>query len=163
VNIARTTYDQKLEIIQPSIDRLSRLALPVSAAGLVDPLSTSPLALIDGELLQVNASEQWARASAAASPSFLCFEDRGFPNNQAAKKVAGILGPSGFLFDTIVFDSALTVLGADLQMGTINDSARLGANGRAGLIDYSSGVRLGYVFKTAATNGGLLRVFWTQS
>jgi hypothetical protein len=49
-------------------------------------------------------------------------------------------------------------------MGTINDATRLGANGRSGLIAYSSGVRLGYVFSVASANGGtLLRVFWTQS
>jgi hypothetical protein len=158
------SYDRQLEIIQPSVDRLIRLPLPVSDAGLVNPLSTSPLALIDGELLQPNTSGQWARASDAAKPSFLCFEERGFPNNTAAKKVAGIMGPSGFLFDTIVFNSGLTTQGAALQMGTINDATRLGANGRSGLIAYSAGVRLGYVFSVASANGGtLLRVFWTQS
>lgn len=156
------SYDRQLEIVQPSVDRLIRLPLPVSDAGLVNPLSTSPLALIDGELLQQNASGQWARGSDAAKPSFLCFEERGFPNNTAARKVAGIMGPSGFLFDTIVFNTGLTTLGAAVQLGTINDAARLGATGRTGLIAYSAGVRLGYVFQTASSTG-LLRVFWTQS
>lgn len=155
------SYDRQLEIIQPSIDRLARLPLPVSQAGLVDPLSTSPLALIDGELLQINSSGQWARASSTASPSFLCFEDRGFPGNTAAKKIAGILGPSGFLFDTLVFDTAVVSVGAKVQYGTINDSARLGANGRAGLVAYSSGVCLGYVMRPSAVNGGKLQVFWS--
>ena len=157
------SYDRQLEIIQPSIDRLSRLALPVSAPGLVDPLSTSPLALIDGELMQVNSSGQWARASNVAAPSFLCFEDRGFPSNTAAKKVAGIMGPSGSLLDTLVVDTAVVPVGAALAMGTINAATRLGANGRTGFIAYASGVRLGYVFKPAASNGQKLQVFWTQS
>jgi hypothetical protein len=151
------SYDRKFEVIQPTLDRLSRKTLEVDDLQLLNP--TYSLALIPGELVQLSSVYKFKRATDAAVPSFFSIEDRGDYGPQAARKLSAIMGGS-FEADTIVFSTALTSVGAAVQMGTVNN-ALSGSVNRAGLVASSGGIILGYVTKVASNNGGLIRVLQT--
>lgn len=143
------SYDRQFEIVMPTFDRVMRMPVEVSDPLLVLPTSTSPLALIDGELLQFNATGKWARATDATKPSYFCLDERGDTNVQASKRLTAVVGPSMFI-DTLVFDTALTTLGAELGQGNVT----VGGGTRSGLVAASTNFVLGYIVKTAAVNGG---------
>lgn len=150
------SYDRQFEVIMPSLDRLVRKPLEVADSGLLDPTSTSPVALIDGELVQLNTAYKWARGSTTTTPSFFTIEDRGDYGVQAARKLS-VIFLGGFEADTVVFDTALTTLGAPLMSGAVNNSLS-GSVARRGLIAHTStNVVLGYVTRVASTNGNKLR------
>lgn len=150
------SYDRKFEVLFPSLDRLVRRPLTVADAGLVNPTGTSPVPLIDGEFVQINADEKYARATSTTQLAYACIEWRGAYEVQSSKKMSA-LAVGGYIADTIVFDTALTVLGAPVMIGTVNNAA-VGSVNRAGLIAHTStNLVIGYVIKLAASNGGLLR------
>lgn len=154
------SYDRKFSILQPSLDRLTRKPLEVANTALLNPNSTSPLALIDGEIVQLNSSYQWTRGSDATKPGFFCIEDRGDYGVQASRKLSAIMGGGGFEADTIVYDTALTTLGAAVGQGTVNNSLS-GSVARWGLVAAGGNIVIGYVTRLAAQNGNLLRFFCT--
>lgn len=154
------SYDRKFEVIQPTLDRLVRKTLEVDDLRLLDPNSSAVVPLIQGELMQLTATYKFARASNAAAPSFFSIEDRGDLGPQASRKLSVIMGGGAFECDTIVFNTGLTTIGAAVQMGTVNN-ALSGSLARSGLVASSGGVILGFVTRTAALNGGLLRVLQT--
>lgn len=150
------SYDRQFEVIMPSLDRLVRKPLEVADAGLLDPTGTSPVPLIDGELVQVNASYQWARGTTTTSPSHFTIEDRGDYGVQASKKLSAILA-GGFEADTVVFDTAVTTLGAALMAGNVSN-ALSGSVTRRGLVAHTStNVVIGYVMRPHASNNNKLR------
>lgn len=152
------SYDRKFEIILPTLDRLSRMPLEVADLGLINPQSTSPVPLIDGELVFVDSTFKWARATDAAKPSFFVIEDRGDYGVQASRKMSAITSPGvGFWADTVVFDTALTTLGAQLMLGTVNNTLS-GSVNRSGLVAHTgTNIKLGWVTRLAAVNGNRLR------
>jgi hypothetical protein len=154
------SYDRKFEIVQPTLDRLTRKPLEVADVRLLDPHNLAVVPLIDGELVQVNATYKWARAADAAAPSFFTLEDRGDTGVQASRKLSAIMGGGAFECDTIVYNTGLVTLGAAVQLGTVNNSLS-GSVNRAGLVASAGGLVLGYVMRTAATNGGRLRILQT--
>jgi len=154
------SYDRKFEIVRPSLDRLNRHPLEVADTRLIDPSNTVVVPLIDGELVQNNSENKWLRATTAAAPSFFVIEDRGDYGVQASRKLSALMGPT-FLADTIVYDTALTTLGAAVQLGTVNNSLS-GSVARAGLVASAGGLIVGYVMRLAAVNGGRLQFIQTM-
>lgn len=152
------SYDRKFEIILPTLDRLSRMPLEVADLGLLNPQSTSPVPLIDGELVTVDATFKWARATDASKPSFFSIEDRGDYGVQASRKLSAITSPGmNFWADTVVFDTALVTLGQAVMLGTVNNTLS-GSVNRAGLIAHTgTNFKLGWVMRLAAVNGNRLR------
>lgn len=155
------SYDRKFAVVQPTLDRLSRKTLEVSDTRLLDPNNVAVVPLIDGELVFVDATYKWIRATDAAKPSFFTIEDRGDYGVQASRKLSAIMGGGAFECDTIVYNTGLTTLGAGVQLGTVNNSLS-GSVNRSGLIASAGGLVIGYVMRTAATNGGLLRILQTM-
>lgn len=154
------TFDRKFDIIQPTLDRLMRKPLEVANLGLLNPTGTSPVPLIDGEIVQMDASYKWARGTDATKPGFFCIEDRGDYGVQASRKLSAILGPT-FEADTVVFDDVgIVTLGMALMAGAVNN-ALSGSVARWGLIPAGVGITLGYVTRLPASNGGRLRFIQT--
>ncbi len=149
------SYDRQFEIKYPTLDLVYRQAITVADPLLVDPNSTSPLALIDGELVQFDTTQKWARATNVAAPSYFVIDERGDTTVQVSKRLSAVCGPSMFV-DTVVFNTALTTLGASVGLGSVT----LGGT-RAGLVASGGNYILGYIVKVAATNGGKLQVHVT--
>lgn len=152
------SVDRKFEILRPSMDRLSRLPLEVANLGLINPTSTSPLALVDGEVVQIDTAGKWARATDATKPSHVVIDERGDYGIQASRKLTAVVGGGNFIANTVIFNSGLTTLGTPVKFGSVT----IETLARAGLVDQAgSGIILGYVMKVAAVNGGKLQVLWT--
>lgn len=154
------SFDRQFEVVRPTLDRLTRQALEVADVRLLDPHNTDVVPLIDGEFAQEDATYKWVRATDAARPSHAVLEWRGDTGVQASRKLS-VLRLGGYEADTIVFDAALTTLGAALGLGTVNNAA-VGSVARAGLIAVGGNLRIGFITRTAATNGGRLRFLQTQ-
>lgn len=155
-----SSFDRKFEIIQPTLDRLTRKPLEVANQGLLNPQGVAPVPLIDGELVQVTATYKWDRASDASKPSFFSIEDRGDYGVQASRKLSVVMGPT-FEADTVVFDTVgIVTLGMAVQMGVVNN-ALSGSLARAGLVASAGGIILGYVLRLPASNGNRLRFIQT--
>lgn len=151
------SYDRKFNVLFPSLDRLIRQDLEVSDLGLINPTGTSPVPLIDGELVIMDASNKWIRATDPALPAFHVIEDRGDYGVQASRKMAAIVSPGmNFQAETIVFDTALATLGQALMGGAVNNAA-VGGVARRGLVAHTgSNVKLGFVLRLPAGNRNLL-------
>lgn len=153
------SYDRQFEVVRPSWDKLTRPNLEVADTQILNPESTTPLALIGGEWLQEDANYKLIRAidtgGSLLRPSFACIEWRGDYGVQAARKIA-VLMHGSYTADTVVFDSVLTTLGGKLQVGPVTFNGT-----RSGLIAGTSGFTIGYVTRVAANNGGRLRFIQT--
>lgn len=154
------SYDRKFEVVQPTLDRLIRKPLEAADPKLLDPTSVAPVALIQGELVFMDATYKWIRATDANKPSFFSVEDRGDFGVQASRKLSAIMGGGAFECDTIVYNPAVVAVGAAVQLGVVNNSLS-GSVNRSGLVASAGGIILGYVTRPAATNGGLLRILQT--
>lgn len=151
------SFDRKFEIVLPTLDRLSRMPLEVNDLGLINPQGTSPVPLIDGELVFLSSTGKYIRATDPTVPSFFVIEDRGDYGVQASRKMSAVIGPHGFVANTLVFDTAIATLGQSLMLGTVNNSA-VGSVNRAGLVPHTgSNRRLGFVLRLPATNRNLLQ------
>jgi hypothetical protein len=149
-------FDRQFEVIMPSLDRLVRKPLEVADTGLIDPTGTSPVPLIDGEFVEINAAYKYARATNTDRPVYAVIEDRGDYGVQASRKLS-VLFIGGYEADTVVFDTAVTTLGTALKIGSVNNSLS-GSVARAGLVAQGgSGLIVGYVLRPAASNSNKLR------
>lgn len=153
--------------------------LPVQARDfpLADPNLANPLnavALVDGEWMTLNASYQIVRASDVATPgaeatlqSFPLWAERGRYDVQAiANRKMPILYLGGWEFDTRIFDaaaaigtgSAITTVLQPVKVATIT----LGGRNYTGLVGSDNAdagaIRVGYVTRLPANNGGKLRI-----
>jgi hypothetical protein len=149
------SYDRKFEVIKPDLSMLYRDSIEVADTAILNPESTSPPALIDGEMMQINASGQLIRAANVTQLCFAAMEDRGDYGVQASRKVS-ILRIGGYVANTAVFNAGLTTLGAPVMNGDVT----VGSLTRRGLVAWSTtpgDLIVGYVMKLAANNGGLLR------
>lgn len=153
-------FDRRFEILHPTIDRLDLQDLEVADTDILSPDSISPVPLIDGELVQVDANFKYVRGLTAnfAQPSFFTVEWRGDFGVQASRKLAAV-NAGGFWADTIVWDGAPT-LGERLEMATITN-ARFGGVARAGLRPFTTGAVLGFAMRLPGSNGGRLRFVQT--
>jgi len=147
------SFDRQFEVVAPDLSVLFRKPLEVADLGLLDPESTSPVPLIDGEFVQLNAAYKYIRSVDPTKLSYATIEDRGDYGVQASRKLSALFLGS-YEADTVVFNSALTTLGAPLMIGAVT----IGGLVRAGLVAHTgSNIIIGYVNRTAATNGGRLR------
>lgn len=147
------SVDRKFAVLRPSLDRLVRAPLEVANTALLNPVSTSPLAMVDGELVQLDSTGKYIRATDATKPSFFVIDERGDYGVQASRKLTAIMCGS-YLADTVLFDPALTTWGVALKMGVVS----IESQNRACLIAQGgSGIILGYVMKVASANGGKLQ------
>ncbi len=156
------SYDRKFEVIAPTLDKLTRLPLEVETLGLLNPQGTNPVPLIDGELVALGATGKYIRATNASAPAFFSIEDRGDYGVQASRKLSALIGPPGYIANTIVFDPANLVLGSPLMAGTVNTVAT-GSVVRRGLILDTGSLRLGYVIKVPGINRNLLQFISVMS
>lgn len=149
--------DRKFEVLRPTLDRLVRSSQEVGNLGLTNPIGSSPVPLVDGELVQM-VGGKWVRATDATKPSFFWLEDRGDAGVQASRKGAAIVGGGNFWINTVLFDTALTTEGTAVKFGsvTVEGIARAGLVAQGG-----SGIITGYVMKPAAVNGGRLQILVT--
>ena len=154
------TFDRKFAVVQPTLDRLVRKPLEVTDTRLLDPTNGSVVPLIDGELVQLTSDYKWNRGSDTSKPAFFTIEDRGDYGVQASRKLSAIMGGGAFECDTIVFDTALTTLGAAVEAGAVNNSLS-GSVARWGLVAHSAGIIIGYITRPALGNNGLLRILQT--
>lgn len=138
------SYDRQFEIVKPDLASMIREPLVPSDMGLVNPVGTSPVPLIDGELVQHTTLRKWARATDAAAPSFFVLDERGDPVTQVARKLTACLGGPSFTCRTIVYNTALNTLYAGVGLGTVNNSLS-GSVNRAGLIAVGGNYRLGFI------------------
>jgi hypothetical protein len=144
-----SAFDRQFEIVKPDLTYLIRHALPVADTGLITYDSTSPLALCDGELVQINTSNQYIRATDVAAPSFFVWDTRGTPEVKASGKLSAVIGGSSFVARTFFFDAALSSIGAGVGLGPSLASANWTGN-RAGLAAVSTNYRLGTVLRVAS-------------
>lgn len=155
------SYDRKFEIVKPDLEYLIREVRSPAVDGLVIPDGTSPVPLIDGELVQFNSEGKYARMTDATAPSFFVLDERGAPVVRSARKFTAIMGGSSFFCRTIVYDTALTTLNARVGAGAVNNSLS-GTVARTGLIAASTNWVLGVIIEVAsAANGNRLGVFIT--
>lgn len=148
------SVDRKFEVLRPTLDRLCRAPLEVANKALLNPSSTSPLALVDGELVSLDSTGKWIRTTSATIPAFFNIEDRGDTGVQASGKLAAIVGGGSFWANTVIYDDTTLVVGSPLMWGTVTveSLARSGVLLRTG-----SNLILGYVLKLPANNGGKLQ------
>lgn len=153
-------FDRRFEILHPTFDRLNIQNLEVADTDLLNPGSTTPVPLIDGEFVQVDANFKYVRGVTAnfAQPSFATVEWRGDQGVQASRKLAAVVG-SSYWADTIVWDGS-PALGDALEMATLNN-ARFGSVDRAGLRTATTGLVLGFAMRLPGSNGGRLRFVQT--
>jgi len=156
------SYDRKFEVIQPTLDRLVRKPLEVADTRLLDPTGANGavVPLIPGELVQIDSTYKWIRATNFSQPCFFTIEDRGDFITQATRKLSAIIGGGAFECDTIVYNTSITTIGAAVQGGVVNNSLSGNLN-RAGLVPSAGGLVIGYVTRAAANNNGLLRILQT--
>ena len=136
------------------VQQVLRRDFPMNDPTLLNPTSANPL--LDGEMVILNSAYKLIRASAnSAVPAWAIFAERGRYDTQAIGKVTVLFGHT-YEVDTRVFASTPT-LGAALgcQDATVDSLTKSGVG------TYSSGVILGYVTRTAASNGGRLRFIQT--
>lgn len=152
------SVDRKFEILRPSWDRLVRASIEVGNAGLINPLSSAPVPLVDGELVQM-VGGKFVRATDATKPSFFQLEDRGDAGVQATRHISAVCGGGAFWINTVLFHAGLTTEGAAVQLGSVT----IEGVARAGLVAATTGLIIGYVMKPAALNGGRLQVLVTAN
>lgn len=149
------SYDRKFELLTPW-EKVWRRPLDVADKDLLTPNPVGKVPFIPGELVQLNATYQFVRATTDTIPSYFVIDDRGDTGVQMSRKLTVIFTGS-FEADTIVFADTLTTLGTALKVGTVNNAA-VGSVNRAGLVAQGgTGVILGYITRVAAANGGRLR------
>jgi hypothetical protein len=147
-----STFDRQFEIAAPTWDRVIRLNRTVADPLLLNPNSTSPLAVIDGEYMGLDANGKLVRATAAGL-GFPYLEDRGDTGVQVHRKPAVVVGPSGYVAKTVVYTDGLVAaaFGAKLELASFTAAnSRLGG-ARMGLVAFSAGVVIGRVFKSPAS------------
>lgn len=150
------TYDRKFEILTP-LDKLNTRDLEVAQAGLLDPNSTSPLALIDGELLELTSTgKAFQRSTSTELPAWFCFAWRGATEHQVSRKTV-VIWHGSFEADTLVFDGTSVVVGSPLMSGNVT----LGGTRRGLILRTSTNTVIGYALRLAANNGGRLRFMQT--
>ncbi len=153
------TVDRKFEILRPSLDRLEREALVVSNNLLVDPTSTSPLAIVDGEFLQRDSNNKWTRTVDSEKPSFACIDERGDYGPQGMKRLTCIVAGGSYLADTVLYTATSLVVGSKLMAGNITDPD---GNTRSGLLLHTgANLIVGYVTRLQANNNGKLQFMCT--
>lgn len=156
-----SSYDRQFEVVKPGLDALIREPLTVTSLGLIDPTGTSPVPLIDGELVQHTTTRKWDRASDATAPSFFVCDERGMTDVRVSRKLTAILGGPSFSVRTIVYDTALTTLYAKVGQGTVSNSLS-GSVSRKGLVAASTNWVLGVIIGLPAVVGNnKLEVFIT--
>lgn len=150
--------DRKFEVTYPTMDRLVRRPIKIDNTALLNPNSTSPLALCDGELVKFTATGTVTRATAATEPAFFCIDDRGDTGVQASRKLSVIQGGGGFSCKTVFFNAGLTTVGAPVMWGSVTVESL----SRSGLIAHTgSNIVIGYVIGLSALNNSKLEVFVT--
>ena len=111
-----------------------------------------------GEWLQVDANNQMIRADGTV-PAFAVWAETGRTDTQGIGKVP-VLFLGSYHAETLIFNSiSAPALGAALEVATVTyDSLS-----KSGLQTQSSGLTVGYVLRTAASNGGYLQFIQTQA
>lgn len=146
---------------------IQRRDFPLLLPALADPTSANPL--VDGEWCSVDAAGKLIRAAdiaqsagtAAAAPSYPCWNEKGRYDNQAMgerKKTVIYLGP--WEFDTLIFNPASLALNSLVAAAVVDIDGKkysgLVANGT--LASPGTGITVGLVTRLPAANGGKLRI-----
>lgn len=148
------SYEQKLNVVYPTLDLIARPPVEFADRTLLNPTNAS--ALIEGELVQPDSTGKYGRATSATMHAFIFWDERGAGHMQATGR-ATILMHNGMIVEYPLVHASVTAVGTALGLSNFT----LDAVTRAGLSTYSSGVRLGFLHKLASANGGIPQIFWT--
>lgn len=153
------SVDRKFEVIRPTLDRLCRAPLEVANPAILNPMSTSPLAIVDGEFVSLDGAGKWVRTTTALLPAFAVIDERGDTGVQASRKLTALVSGGSYWANTVIYDATSLVAGSPLMWGSVTVE---GVAGRSGLVlRTGSNTILGYVLKLAATNAGKLQFIST--
>jgi hypothetical protein len=150
------SYDRQFEIVTPSWEKLTRRSLDVADPRILNPVETAVVPIIDGELVQRDATDKFIRGANEDAPSYFVIDERGDYGVQGSRKLS-VLYMGAFEADSIVFAPAGLALHTAVKLGTVNNAAS-GSVNRAGLVAHGgTGLVLGYVTRLPTINGGRLR------
>jgi hypothetical protein len=125
----------------------------------LDPTSVTPVPLVEGEFLQLDAAYKMERdaTTPAVVPSYAFFAEQGRYETQAIQK-GPFLYMGDYEADTLIFDgTGITTVGQLVEVRTIT----VASLSRRGLMVASSGYVIGHVTRLPANNNGYLRFIRT--
>lgn len=137
------------------VQTITRRDFTVADRDLLVPSNSNPLTM--GEWLQLDANYEVIRGDGTV-PAFAMFVETGRSDIQAIGKVTTLfLG--AYEAETLIFNSgAAPALGAALEVATVTYDSK----SKSGLQTQATGLTVGYVTRTAASNGGYLRFIQIQ-
>jgi hypothetical protein len=150
--------EQTFRLKSPSIGLLIRRYEPADLT-LLNFQNANPLEM--GEWCTISSANKVTRA---ANPGvrpgpYVLFSEKGRSDVQGARKVPLIMGGT-FLGETKIFDAAAPpALGNQLDAATVTWNAL----SKSGLKIHAAGVTVGYVIRTAASNGDWLQFLYVAS
>lgn len=117
---------------------------------LLNPTNANPLEM--GEFLMLDSAFKVIRAD-GSTICYALFTEKGRSDTQAIGKVP-VLKIGGYDAETLIYNaSSAPALGAELEVATVTYETL----SKSGLQTKSAGKVVGYVLRTAASNGGYLR------
>lgn len=138
------------------VQTITRRDFVVADRDLLVPSNTNPLTM--GEWLQIDANYQLVRGDGSV-PAFAMFVETGRSDIQAIGKVTTLFLGS-YEAETLIFNSgAAPALGAALEVATVTYDSK----NKSGLQTQAASLTVGYVTRTADSNGGYLRFIQTQA
>lgn len=138
------------------VQGLLRRDFPMADPTLLDPNNANPL--LDGEFLELDSSYKMIRHAGGANLPFVVFMERGRYDTQAIGKTTLLFGGT-YEANTRIF-TGTPALGAGLEVDTVT----IDTLSKSGLATFNGGggeLNVGYVTRTAATNGARLRFIQT--
>ena len=144
------------EVTRPGEGRVCRRSYKVSDAGLVDPRSTSPLPLLQGEWVDVNNDGELARVTTSTRNAFIFCDIPGDSSNQA-KAMGTVIEDRDMTVRTKIYNAALTYVINDLVTAK---TVTISGQNRAGLTNdvLNGNFIVGVVSKPPATAGDWMEI-----
>lgn len=139
------------------VQDLIRRDFTVADPNIVNPTNVNPL--LDGEFVQLNPAYQIIRANTGAL-GFAVFAERGRFDVQALGKTT-VLFAKPYEADTRIYFASGLTLGGPLKISSTVTNTAVGNQQYSGLVNWDSGVVIGYVTRLPANNGGKLRFLKT--
>lgn len=139
---------------------INRRSFEFADPQVLNPNSVSPVPLVDGEFMELTATDyKMIRGAAdpAVGPSYAFWAEQGRYETQAIQRGPFLYG--GFYeADTLIMDATGLVVGDGLEVGDVT----VATLARRGLQEFTSGFIIGHVTRLPANNNGFLRFVRTN-
>ena len=137
---------------------IHRRPFELAAPAVLDPTSVSPVPLVEGEFLELDASYKMARGAGAPAtvPSYAYFAEQGRADTQAVQK-GPFLYMGSYEADTLIMDATGLQMGDKLEASGVT----IATLARRGLVEFTTGYVIGVVTRLPANNNGYLRFMRT--